>query len=122
MEAITTTPARIRCVQARPATATPAGGKPISGLIDDIGTTGALVVSAQQFGEKGGRIGLDFSLTLHGVRASLSLKAVVRSIRSESDPPRWLHGVQFEELEDNDRLILGSLVWYQMYEHPRTRV
>jgi hypothetical protein len=34
--------------------------------------------------------------------------------------PRYQYGVEFRNLQPNDRLILGSLVWYQMYEHPRS--
>lgn len=31
-----------------------------------------------------------------------------------------LNGVEFRSLPPSDRLILGSLVWYQMYEHPQS--
>lgn len=34
--------------------------------------------------------------------------------------PRNQYGVEFRDLQPNDRLILGSLVWHQMYEHPRS--
>lgn len=109
-----------------PASIAPSGSKPaIPVVIENIGTTGAMVEAAERLGNNGDHVALEFELTLHGVRASLSLLAVLRSATSETEeprPPRWLHGVQFEGLEDKDRLILGSLVWYQMYEHPRTVV
>ncbi len=28
------------------------------------------------------------------------------------------YGVEFKELQSSDNLVLGNLLWYQMYMHP----
>ena len=32
------------------------------------------------------------------------------------------YGVEFEDLTPNDRLVLGSLLWFEMHEHPSESV
>ena len=62
---------------------------------------------------------------LHGVDVSLDLHAKVLGMKgcsSESDHTSVQYRLAFDELLPNDRLILASLVWFQMYEHPNTIV
>ena len=60
-------------------------------------------------------------LTLHDVPVSLELHAQVRSSKSVPDEHGAMHheyGMEFQNLKPNDRLILGSLLWYEMHMHP----
>jgi hypothetical protein len=68
-------------------------------------------------------IQIAFSFELHGVPVSLELRAQVhgkKSTAAHDATPRHQYGVEFRDLQPNDRLILGSLVWYEMYEHPQS--
>jgi hypothetical protein len=99
-----------------------AGGNPVGVRIDNIGTTGALVIASTPLGVNGELIKLEFSLVLHDIPVSLSLKAKIRSTQSDEDgsgASRHRHGVSFEEPGTNDRLILAALVCFNMYENPK---
>lgn len=110
-----------RCRLRLPAAIT-AGGKATSqGNILNIGTTGALIEIVEPLGQDEGLIRIAFSLELHGVPVSLDLRAQVcgtKSATARDGTPRHQYGVEFKNLQPNDRLILGSLVWYQVHAHP----
>jgi len=112
-----------RCRVRLPAEIT-AGGKAAGpGNILNIGTTGALIETAGPLVQDDGLIQIAFSLELHGVPVSLDLGAQVcgaKNAPAGGDARCHQYGVEFKNLQPNDRLILGSLVWYQMYEHPRS--
>lgn len=107
---------RIRlCLKAKAA----AGGTPpVDATIDNIGSTGALVVCREPLGAIGGRIELGFDLVLHEVPVSLALKAEIRSVE-EAGGNVHRHGVAFVDCSPNDRLVLAALVWFNMYENPK---
>jgi len=93
------------------------------GNILNIGTTGALIEVAEALQKEQNQIKLSFSFELHGVAVSLNLTAQVcgeKSVSNVDGVPLPQYGVEFQNLQPNDRLILGGLVWYRMYEHPRT--
>jgi len=93
------------------------------GNILNIGTTGALIEVAGALQKEQNQIKLSFSFELHGVAVSLNLTAQVcgeKSVSNVDGVPLPQYGVEFQNLQPNDRLILGGLVWYRMYEHPRT--
>jgi hypothetical protein len=90
--------------------------------VENISTTGALLVSGEPLGAVGEAVKLDFGFLLHEVPVSLSLNCVVRSTKSDQDAAgasRYSHGVSFEDPAPNDRLMLAALVWFHMYENPR---
>ena len=92
-----------------------------AGSILDIGTAGALIETATPLGQDEELIQIAFSFDLDGVPVSLNLQAQVRGRKTSLTPdgePRHQYGVEFRNLQPNDRLILGSLVWYHVYEHP----
>jgi hypothetical protein len=113
-----------RCRLRLPAAITAGGKAAGQGNILNIGTSGALIETAGPLGQDEGLIQIAFSLELHGVTVSLDLRAQVCGAKSaaarDGTTPRHQYGVEFRNLQPNDRLILGSLVWYQMYEHPRS--
>jgi len=112
-----------RCRVRLPAAITAAGSVASQGNILNIGTTGALIETAEPLNRDQGLIQIACSFELHGVPVSLELRAQVcgeKSNPTADGSARRQYGVEFKHLQPNDRLILGSLVWYQMYEHPRS--
>jgi hypothetical protein len=98
---------------------TPAGGgEAVAATIDNIGSTGALLVSQAPLGSPGGRIRVAFELVLHEVPISLALEADIRS-EDAGEGGHFRHGVAFVEPSPNDRLVLAALVWFNMYENPK---
>lgn len=99
------------------------GGKPaVQARMDNISSTGALVTALEPLGAPGDKLKLAFEVDLHGVQTRLKLQAVVRAVKTEEEngeAPRHRHGVEFVDLAPNDKLVLGALVWFYMYEHPR---
>ena len=100
-----------------------AGGAAASqGTILNIGTAGALIETAKPLGQDEGMIQIAFSFELHEIPVSLDLRAQVRGKKKAAGSDgthRNQYGVEFSNLQPNDRLMLGSLVWYEMYEHPQ---
>jgi hypothetical protein len=112
-----------RCRFAVPARIT-AHGKVLedSGIVN-IGTTGALIETAVPLPDSDGTIEITFSFELHGVPVSLNLHARVRGAKGatgKEDAQRHQYGVEFKDLQPNDRVVLGSLVYFRMYEHPES--
>ena len=111
-----------RCRLNLSAVITAAGAEASQGTILDIGTVGALIEVAKPLGQDEGMIKIAFSFELHGIPVSLDLSAQVRGKKSAAGSDaahRHQYGVEFSNLQSNDRLMLGSLVWYEMYEHPQ---
>lgn len=112
-----------RCRVRLPAVISAPGRKDQQGNILDIGTTGALIETAAPLDQREDLIRIAFSLQLHGIAVSLDLGAQLSGAKSAAPgggPPHHRYGAKFRNLQPNDRLILGSLVWYQMYEHPHS--
>ena len=96
-----------------------------SGVIVNLSADGALLKARQPLGDKGTRLMLSFRVSLHKVDAYLTVGAVVRSAfedeeKSRRDDAVFNHGLQFEDLAPNDTVILQSLIYHQMIEHPHT--
>lgn len=94
------------------------GAEPAQVVIDNIGTTGALLVCETALGAVGDSLQVAFDLVLHEIPVSLVLRAEIRSVEQGADQ-RYRHGVAFVEPAPNDRLILAALVWFNMYENPK---
>ena len=112
-----------RCHVRVPAMITAGGKAPFQGNILNIGTTGVLIETDVPMDQDGSLIKIAFSLELHGVPVSLDLSARVCGAKGAvagDDPSRHQHGAEFRNLQPNDRLVLGSLICYQLYEHPRS--
>ena len=112
-----------RCRLNLPVAITSGGRAAGQGNILNIGTTGALIETTGPLAQDDDMIQIAFSFELHGVPVSLELRAQVhgkKSTAAHDATPRHQYGVEFRDLQPNDRLILGSLVWYEMYEHPQS--
>ncbi len=111
-----------RCRVRLPVRISAGDSAPGQGTILNIGTTGALIETAGAPGKEA-LVQLVFSLELHGVPVSLDLRAQICGAKGSpagDGAPRSQFGVEFKELQPNDRLVLASLVWYLMHEHPRS--
>lgn len=111
-----------RCRVNLPAQVTAGRTGPTDATIIDIGTNGALIETAEVADADKNAIEIACSLELHGVPVSLKLRGEILALRNKSEDanPRCQYGVRFTNPESNDRLILGSLVCYQMLEFPRS--
>ncbi len=111
-----------RCRVNLPVTITAGDKPPSAATVLNIGTTGALIEAAELAEAGGSPLQIALSFELHGVPISLNLRAEVSGIKNKPDggSPTHQYGVRFSNLTDNDRLILGSLLYYQMLEHPRS--
>lgn len=101
------------------------GTDPKSAIIANVSATGALLDSRQALGEKGDVIRLAFRVHLHNVDALLSVSGAIRAVFADDDPdpdkPAFIHhGIEFQDLEPNDSVILQSLIYQQMVESPHT--
>jgi hypothetical protein len=114
-----------RCLLELPVTLTLARGGAPEAKLKNVSVDGALVESAEPFGNQGDSLQLSFGLTLHGVPVTLAVKGEIRNTNSFERPdgsPGHHHGVLFQDLTPNDRLILGALVFHRIYEHPESIV
>ncbi|TSA48464.1 MAG: flagellar brake protein [Nitrosomonadales bacterium] len=103
-----------------PATITTDGKADVTGDILDVGMTGVRVGTIEPLQDET-PIRLVTQFELHEVPVSLELHAQVRSSKNVPDEhgtARYEYGMEFQNLQPNDRLILGSLLWYQMQMHP----
>ncbi len=95
----------------------------ISALISDISANGVSLDSARPLGDKGDTIRLSFRVQLHRIDAFLSVKGVIRAVLSvdpadASSSGLIRHGIEFQDLQPNDSVILQSMIYQQMIENP----
>jgi hypothetical protein len=99
----------------------------VSALISDISANGVSLEARNVLGNKGDVLNLAFRVQLHNVDAYLSLKGIIRAVitvdpadTSKTAPIR--HGVEFQDMQPNDIVILQSLIYQQMIENPHKLV
>ncbi len=96
---------------------------PISALISDISANGVSLEAKQALGDKGVILNVAFKVQLHNVDAFLSVKGVIRAVLS-ADPADAAksgmirHGIEFQDLQPNDCVVLQSMIYQQMIENP----
>lgn len=96
----------------------------ISALISDISANGVSLESKQPLGVKGDVLKLAFRVQLHNVDAYLTVNGVIRAVISGEDPDASKlgfirHGIEFQELQPNDGVVLQSMIYQQMIENPQ---
>ena len=97
--------------------------KQISALISDISANGVSLEARQSLGDKGDVLNLAFRVQLHNIDAYLSMKGIIRAIFTidPSDTSKTAlirHGIEFQDMQANDSVILQSLIYQQMIENP----
>lgn len=95
-----------------------------TGLILNLSADGALLQAKRPLAAKDGKVRVAFRVNLHDVDALLTVDAIVRSVfedeakAKESKAGAIMHGLQFQHMPPNDRLILQSMIYQKMIEHP----
>ncbi|MDD5299980.1 MAG: flagellar brake protein [Gallionella sp.] len=99
----------------------------VSALISDISANGVSLDAKQPLGDKGDMLNLAFRVHLHNIDAYLSVKGIIRAVLSDdaddaSTPGFTRHGIEFQELQPNDSVVLQSMIYQQMIENPHKLV
>ncbi len=95
-----------------------------SGMIVNISYSGALIDARKPLGDKGQKLALTFRVNLHNMDLLLKTNAVIRAVFRDDEPgqsaqaPMVHHGIEFEDLQPNDDMILHSLIYQHMIEQP----
>jgi len=101
---------------------------PLSGMIVNISSTGARVDARKPLGKGGQKLKLSFRVNLHGMEVYLTTSALIRSVLRDdgtiesAQPSMVHHGIEFQDLQPNDSMILQSLIYQKMIEQPHTVV
>ncbi len=98
-------------------------GEQVSALISNISANGAALDAKRLMGKKGDILNLSFRVNLHKIDALLSVKGVIRAALSSevadlSDPEIVRYGIEFQNLQPNDMVILQSMIYQQIIENP----
>jgi hypothetical protein len=100
--------------------------KQISALISDISANGVSLDAKRALGDKGDVLKLSFRVQLHNVDAYLSVKGIIRAVINddvEAAKSGFIrHGIELQELQPNDSVILQSMIYQQMIENPHKLV
>lgn len=86
--------------------------------IDNLSATGALLNSADPLGSVGDEVRLSFDIEIDDFKAQCAAKA--RIVSTNRVMGSYRQGVEFTELAPNERLMLQSLVYRQVAEHPES--
>lgn len=94
-----------------------------SAIISNLSANGALLDSRKGLAEKGNALKVSFRINLHNIDAFLTVSAVVRAVFSDdaldnSGARLVHHGLEFVNLQPNDSVILQSMIYQTMIEHP----
>ncbi len=96
-----------------------------SGMISNLSANGALLDARRNLAEKGDTLKVSFRVNLHNIDAYLTVNAAVRAVFTDevvdsSGTALIHHGLEFVNLQPNDSVILQSMIYQQMIEHPHT--
>jgi hypothetical protein len=92
-------------------------------MIVNVSSSGALVDAHKPLGEKGQKLHLTFRVNLHKLDVLLKTDAVIRSVFTDNDgdpaqSAKVHHGIEFAPLDGNDDMLLQSLIYQHMVDHP----
>ena len=86
-----------------------------SALISDMSTAGALVESDQEIGEVGDVITTLAKIKVADMEDYVTLSAIIRRIIPKNDDQdKFKYGIQFQSLEDKDKLTIHGFVYEQI--------
>lgn len=91
------------------------------GTVLNISATGLLLRTREALGERGGQVRVKFELPLHEVNTPLEVEADIRNVQQGADDEgiEYLYGLDFRDLEANDRMLVKSFVYQTIIEQPR---
>lgn len=86
-----------------------------SALICDMSTAGALIESTEEIGEVGDTITATAKIKVADMEDYVTLSAIIRRIIPKNEgEDKFKYGVQFQELEDRDKLTIHGFVYEQI--------
>lgn len=102
-------------------------GEQVSALISNISANGLALDAKRPLGSKGDTLNLTFRVRLHQVDAFLSAKGLICAVLGDDSgnaPKNGLirHGIEFQDLQPNDSVILQSMIYQQMIESPHNMI
>jgi len=116
---------RVRTKIIASVTAAEQGADSASAMISNLSANGALLDARRSLAEKGDTIKVSFRVNLHNIDAYLTVNAAVRAVFTDEvvdggGAALIHHGLEFVNLQPNDSVILQSMIYQQMIEHPHT--
>ena len=96
-----------------------------SAIISNLSANGALLDARRNLAAKGDTLKVSFRVNLHNIDAFLTVNAAVRAVFSDEVDDKNTaamvhHGIEFQDLQPNDSVILQSLIYQQIIEQPHT--
>lgn len=93
-------------------------------IISNLSASGAYVLSKSNIFKKDQRIQITFQIKVHQIDNLMVMNAIVRNVQEEKNEAGAVIGVglglQFVEIEPHSSMLLQSLAYQQMIEHPDT--
>ena len=87
----------------------------ISASMHDISTAGAQLFSNESLGEVGDNISINTKFSVAGIDQHLLIPGIIRrAINASTDDAEHEYGIEFNSIEDKDKLILTAFVYEQM--------
>ena len=106
----------------------PSGADAISqtGTIANLSSTGAQLTAKKPLGKVGETVKLAFRVNLHNMDTYLTTYGTIRRVfpeEGQKEPDSQAsYGIEFNDLQPNDRVILQSLIYQQMIESPQSLI
>ena len=86
--------------------------------VDDMSTTGALLISDMQLSEVSGLLSVEMKLNVAEVEETLTIIAVIRNVRTREDDAgnvlEYLHGVEFQFADRQESIMLHAFICEQI--------
>ncbi len=86
--------------------------------VQDMSTTGALLVAPVALGEVKGLLAMTMLLRVAGADDELNIVAIIRNVREregkDGQPAEFLHGVEFQFAERSESILLHAFVYEQI--------
>lgn len=90
--------------------------QPRAAVMVDLSITGAKVAAKEALGEKGGAVVVAFRCQNNIADEYLTLRGILRQIDFDSEDGGVLHGVEFTDLKNSDRLVLENTIYRLRFE------
>lgn len=92
-------------------------GEGISASMHDISTAGAQLFSNESLGEIGDDITINTKFSVAGIDQHLLISGIIRrAVSATTDDAEYEHGIEFNSIDDKDKLILTAFVYEQMMQ------
>jgi c-di-GMP-binding flagellar brake protein YcgR len=95
---------------------TPPPGVPV--LVEDMSTTGALLIHDEPLGELKSLLSVEMLLNISDVEENISIIAIIRNIRTRNNEDgsiaKYLHGVEFQFADRQESIMLHAFICEQI--------